>query len=261
MPIVAATIIPHSPVLLPGLAEPVRKNVAQTTSAIATLAQQLLKLEPDLLLMVTAHAEPTGSSHRLGLLQGPKFSFSFAEFGDLVTTGSVPGAVGFVHHIKEQLETSFPIPFISGDELPYTMGVPLACLGVQFSNLPLAGLQLPKDITWEELRRLSQFLAEHLAQSNKRLVIVATGDLSHTTKTDATECKIFDQVFTNSVRAAEIDTLANLDQKLRERTRECLWAPTLFLATVLQEQYRGAKVLSYEAPAGVGLLVANCELG
>lgn len=261
MPVIAAAIVPHSPLLLPGLAPAMRRQVEATSQALGRLSSELGALAPETVLIIAAHRREDSGADHFRLWQGPHWRYSFRQFGDLATSGQLRGAVGFTHHLKEQLETSYPIPLASAAALPYTLTVPLACLGLPLVSLPIACLEVPGNISWEELHRVGTLIGEQLTQTQERVVLLAAGDLASSGARDKTEAKIFDQVFAGAIKTAAVDKLVNLDPALRARTKESLWAPALFSCSALTEQLRGAAILSYEAPAGVGLLVARFELG
>lgn len=260
MPIVGAALLPHSPLLLPGLTPEARALVAKSASAIAAVATSLQHLEPDVLLVMVCHTNQHDSVNRYALLQGSNLPYAFNELGDLSTTGSFKTAVGFTHHLKEQLETSFPVPLVSTTPLPYGLSVPLVALGAPLNTKPIVCLQLPQNIPLDELNSLGELVKESLASTKERVVVIAAGDLAHVNQKTSTEAKIFDQLFQTACQESSLEKLVNLDLGIRQLTHECLQAPATFLYRLLQGHKLGTTLRSYEAPAGVGLLVAEISL-
>ncbi len=257
MPIVGGALLPHSPLLLPALKPEVRTQVSKTSAAITALGQALVTLEPDVLVVVAAHTETDNPRRGYALLQAPRLAYAFNQLGDLSTAGTFHGAVGFIHRLKERLETSFPIPLATMGNLPYTFALPLVTLGSPLNTKPVVCLQLPKIIPLDELNTLGALLAEALAITRERVVLLGSGDLAHATAQTATAAKIFDQLFQTACQQNSLEQLVNLDPAVRKLTRECLHAPACLLYRLAQDQAITTTVRSYEAPGGVGLLVAE----
>jgi len=101
----------------------------------------------------------------------------------------------------------------------------------------------------------------------KRLAWIASGDMSHRLKEDGPyglhpSGPKFDQEFIKLLKKKDISAILNLDPKLTEEAGECGLRSFCQLLGALE----GAKVnwqpeiLSYEAPFGVGYLVANFKI-
>ncbi len=260
MPIVGGALLPHSPLLLPGLTPEARKLAAKSSEALARLAEFVRGLTPDILLVVAAHADAGAMEPGYALLQGATLPYNFSALGDLVTAGSFKGAVGFTHHLKEQIETRFPLPLVSTLALPYSFAIPPLALGQPLSTKPLVCLRLPKELKLDELNTLAGVLQETMATARERVVVLAAGDLAHATPATTTEAKIFDQLFQVACEESSLEKLMNLDVALRRTTRECLQAPACFLYRLFQGTNHATELYSYEAPVGVGLLVAQVSL-
>ncbi|MBI5465915.1 MAG: hypothetical protein HY974_01345 [Candidatus Kerfeldbacteria bacterium] len=260
MPIVGAGLLPHSPLLLPGLLPEVRAQAVKTSAAIGQLAVELYALQPDVILIIAAQPESIEAAG-YHLLQAPKFFSSFAEFGDLVTQGEFTGAVGFTYLLKEGGETKFPLPMLSPVKLPYIFSIPLTYLDKPLNSLPVCCLQVPSQVSLDDLGKLSQLLEEAWARAQARVVVLASGDLAHHLGQAVTESVLFDKLFQAALTNHQLDTLLNIDPAIRWRSRECLWAPAAVLYSGLRQRKITTKVLSYEAPFKVGFLVAQIELG
>lgn len=260
MPIVSATILPHSPLLLPGLIDEARKAVGKTTAAINNVGEKILAKKPDVVLVISAHTGAADGFNKYALFQGPEFNYAFNQFGDLATNGSFKGAVGFIHHLKEKLEIKFPLPLVSADLLPYTLAIPLVCLGGVLNNLAVACLQIPKEISADEIKQLATLLGEEISNMSERVAVIAAGDLAHTNETSNTKAKIFDQLFQAACHNNSLNKLTNMDILARREVKECLWAPVTLLYSLLGECKISTQIISYEMPVGIGFLVAEVNV-
>jgi aromatic ring-opening dioxygenase LigB subunit len=96
---------------------------------------------------------------------------------------------------------------------------------------------------------------------DKRVAVVASGDLSHRLTPDAPagfspRGLEFDRLVLEAVAKMDIKALLNLDSDLVKEAGECGLRPLCFLMGVLGGIDAAADVLSYEGPFGVGYAVA-----
>lgn len=249
--------MPNSPLLLPKLSPLVQKKVTKTREAINRLLYELYARQPSVIMVVATAAD---SAKVCSLLQAPKLDYSFAEWGDVVTKGEVPIATGFTHSLKERAETDLPLILKTVYKLPVTSAVPAFWLSQIFSNRPFVFIELPVSISLEELNSLSAIIREHCSASSERLLLVAAGNLAEQTGKSKDESQIYDKYFKNALHPLNRESLSNLDDELKKRVRENLWAPALLAALVVDDIAVETNILSYEAPAKVGYLVAQLSL-
>lgn len=260
MPLVAAALAPNSPLLLPGLNTQARAAVAKTTGAMAALAAKLMAHSPDVILLVAGATDTTSVSHNYSLLQAPKFSYEFGEFGDLTTSGAIRIAMGLTHRLKEKCETQFPIPLLSQNSLPYSFAVPVVTLGPAIANVPLICLQLPREVPLDDLQRLAAIVDNQFTEGGERVAIIGAGLLARRQSEEDTDAPIFDKQFQAAVLSTGSDALLNLDTKLRSRVTQSLWGPAALLYTILSARTLKAEMLSYESPFGVGFITTYIDL-
>ena len=260
MPIVAAGILSNNPLLLPGLSDEAHGLVTKTNQAATKLGKKIAEHKPDIILFITTikQSNPTVG---FSFLQQPNFPYEFNELGDLITNGTARGAIGFVHRLKEHLETSFPIPLITQKRLPFNFAIPLVSLGQTLNEIPLAALIIPNSPTPDQLQKLARALNEELSVSAEKIALIVAGDLAETNKKYASEAKIFNQHFNTACQSTQpAQELINLQEGLRQNTNESLWASTTLLYLTLGEKKSTTEILSYETQANTGLLVAYIGL-
>ena len=101
-----------------------------------------------------------------------------------------------------------------------------------------------------------------IAAVNRPTAFVASGDLSHRLKPDAPAgfnpaAKGFDQEVVNAVRENSPYNIAEIDPDLRRLAGECGYRSMLIALGVNSDSPQACEVLHYEAPFGVGYLVAQ----
>jgi AmmeMemoRadiSam system protein A/AmmeMemoRadiSam system protein B len=97
---------------------------------------------------------------------------------------------------------------------------------------------------------------------NRPVALIASGDLSHRLKRDAPagyspEAHLFDEEVVNAIREAAPERIVNIDQGLRKLAGECGYRSMLIAIGATEELTKECEVLHYEAPFGVGYMVAQ----
>ena len=100
------------------------------------------------------------------------------------------------------------------------------------------------------------------------VAFVASGDLSHRLKPEAPagfnpDAHLFDQEVVDAVRACAPERILHIDPNLRRMAGECGYRSMLVACGVVRELPPACEVLSYQAPFGVGYMVAQlaCSSG
>jgi AmmeMemoRadiSam system protein A/AmmeMemoRadiSam system protein B len=99
-------------------------------------------------------------------------------------------------------------------------------------------------------------------RAGRPIALVASGDLSHRLKPGApagynADAHLFDEEVVASLRACEPARIVNIDQDLRKLAGECGYRSMLIALGAGQGILPTCDVLHYEAPFGVGYLVAQ----
>ena len=97
---------------------------------------------------------------------------------------------------------------------------------------------------------------------NRPVAFIASGDLSHRLKPGApagyhANAHLFDEEVVAAIRNGETTRITNIDQNLRHQAGECGYRSMLVAFGVVEDSNPSCEVLSYEAPWGVGYLVAQ----
>lgn len=254
MPLVSLALVPNSPLLLPKLSATVHKRLAKTREAIDRLLPELYARQVEIII-IAAYAD--NKLDGTCLLQSSYLPYSFAEWGDVITTGQVSIATGYTHALKEKSETNQPIPLRTVERLPINFAVPAHWLKQVFVKQPFVFLELSTLTNLDELHQLALLLREHINNAPQRVLLVAAGNLAAHLGKNKAEALIYDKYFQRALQPLNSQALANIDGELRKRVKETSWAPTLLLALLSEDLGVKTEILSYEAPAGVGYIVAE----
>jgi AmmeMemoRadiSam system protein A len=167
---------------------------------------------------------------------------------------------------EEAQKAGIPIKPIEerGYNLDHGVLVPYYFLGRRVSNVPL----VPLTFCWQPLSTHYDFgatIVKTAQRLNKRIAIVASGDLSHRLIPDAPAGydplgEVFDKKINDAVAALDAESILNLDEDLIERAGECGLRSITVLMGALQGLEVKSEVLSYEGPFGVGYMVASFQI-
>jgi len=102
-------------------------------------------------------------------------------------------------------------------------------------------------------------------QSNKRMGVLASADLSHALTTSSPagfnkNAEKFDKKIQEILKETHTSDLINMKSQLVEDAATCAYGPLLMLFGMLNRVKTKPKVLSYEAPHGVGHITTLFKL-
>jgi len=262
--IVFSAITPHPPILVPSIGKDNLKFVKTTISNMEELNKDLYASKPDTIIVISPHGQILSDAFAINM--SPEFIIGFKDFGDLTTKISVPGDVGLIHHYKEILEDKMPVVLINQKELDHGVSVPLSFLikGMdlkQIKIIPISYSMLDYPTHYEFGRKLQ----EDMINDTKRIAIIASGDLSHRLTKDAPAgyshwAKKFDETLIQKIKEKDNNSLMALDPDFIEEAGECGLRSIIILLGMLNSISYTPEILSYEAPFGVGYLVAKFKL-
>jgi len=114
----------------------------------------------------------------------------------------------------------------------------------------------------EEHLRFGNCIRQAIATVKRPVAFIASGDLSHRLKPGApagynADAHLFDEEVVDAIRNCQTARITNINQQLRHRAGECGYRSMLVALGVAEDANQSCEVLSYEAPWGVGYLVAQ----
>jgi len=260
--LVFSAIVPHPPILIPTIGKDSLDKISKTKQAMETLAKELYASSPDIIVVISPHGEISPTSFVINLCDS--YEINFENFGDFTTKLHQTGDHDLMNDGKEVLAKKFPINVISEPNLDHGVGVPIFYLGQKLKNttiIPLSYSLLDNQTHLE----FGKTLKEIIAGSNKRVAVIASGDLSHCLTKDAPapfnpDGKKFDEQLMKLIEKNDTKKIANLDAEMVENAAECGLRSILILLGVLNGVNHQPEIISYEAPFGIGYLVVNFKL-
>lgn len=257
MPILAAFMVPHPPLIVPAVGRGGEKKVQKTVDAYGRAADEIAALQPDTIIISSPHSVMYYDYFHLS--PGYEAFGSFADF-------RAP-EVSFHERYDEEL-VSLIEQYAEDEKLPAgTMGekeprldhgtmVPLYFIrqkyqGGKIIRIGLSGLPL------EEHYRMGKVIQRAVDRLGRRAVYVASGDLSHKLQSYgpygfAPEGPEYDRRIMDVCSRAAFDELMEFDENFCRRAAECGHRSFTIMAGALDGMKVKATQLSHEDVTGVG---------
>jgi aromatic ring-opening dioxygenase LigB subunit len=261
MALVFTAVAPHPPLILPSIAKDAQVQLEKTRQALEKLEEDLYLSKPDIIIIISPHGHLLNDAFTMNV--SSEFVTDFKEFGDLTTKLHFKGDIGLAAHIRERskLREQLPLVLLSEEILDHGTAIPLLYLtkhlpGVRILPIGFSGLD------WKIHMDFGYFLKEEIMKNTKRVAVIASGDLSHTLTAEAPagfnpRGKEFDERLQELFATRNTAGLVQFDSEIVNDAAECGFRAFLILMGVLRNMTYEYRSYSYEAPFGVGYLVAN----
>jgi aromatic ring-opening dioxygenase LigB subunit len=261
--IILGAITPHSPLLVPRIGKDKREALEATVKAYETLGERLYALSVDTLLLISPHAPAYGDAFSINISES--YAGTLKAFGDHETTIRFPSDILLLDRIQQSIRTHTDLTFklTTAEELDYGCAIPLLMLQRYIQKMKIVPLS-PSLLNARAHVDFGMALKDVLHESNKRIAIIASADLSHKLNKDApggfsVEGPAFDATIRNKISTMDIEGLLSMDTEAIEAAGQCGYRPILILLGILAGMNVDMKELSYEAPFGVGYLTEIIE--
>lgn len=258
-PIVFAGLMPHAPILVPGVGGDRTGPVAATLAAMTATARRAVAARPDTVVVVSPHSPRRPGA--FGLWQTPRLRGSLAEFGSPADAVDLPADADLTARLKEAAaRAGVRLWSISSGLLDHGALVPLCYLRAAGWAGPTVVLSL--DASGGGAREeLGQALTAAAGALSRRVAFIASGDMSHRLTPTAPcgyhpEGKRFDDTFIALLRAGASDEIGEIEPRLQDIAAEDVVDSTIVAIAAAGSRTDGREVLSYEGPFGVGYGVA-----
>jgi AmmeMemoRadiSam system protein A/AmmeMemoRadiSam system protein B len=258
--IVFAGIAPHPPIMVPEVGHDAIAEVRGSIDAMAELTRRVIGSRAETVVLVSPHAPL--DSRAFVAYREPQLYGDFTNFRAPTATVAADLDEDLLEAIASRArQEKYEILPLRDFELDHGTAVPLYFLqhnGWAGRVVALGYSFLPN----EDHLRFGNCIRQAVDSLGRRAAFIASGDLSHRLKPEApagynAEAHLFDEEVVDAIRDSAPDRIINIDQKLRRMAGECGYRSMLVAFGATQEMKLSCEVLNYEAPFGVGYLVAQ----
>ena len=255
-----AGLMPHAPILVPGVGRENLARVEGTAKAMDTVARHALATNPDTVVVISPHSPRRSGS--FGIWDTPRLRGSFGRFGSPDDRVDLPLDGDFAHRLEiEARRRGLRTWRIAHEPLDHGALVPLSYLASIGWKGPtvVVGLNFPGEGGLDEL---GQAIAAAASGLGRRTAVIASGDMSHRLMPAAPagydpDAHRFDESFVDLLRKGEFGELRRIDPVLQDKAAEDVVDSTRVALAASGYRTTGHhEMLSYEGPFGVGYGVA-----
>ncbi|MCB2153551.1 AmmeMemoRadiSam system protein A [bacterium] len=252
-------LMPHPPIIVPGVGGPRQQDARHTMEAMAALSKRLLAAAPDSLVLISPHSPRKRGM--FGIWAGKTLRGSLAQFGTPQSAVELPNDEHFIARLINRADDfgvrTWRIP---EDELDHGAMVPLYYIAEAGWDGPttILSLNYPGENQLEDVGKAIAAVAEEMG---RRLAVMASGDMSHRLKPNAPggyhpDAQQFDDRFVKLVRQGDFYGVRDFDVELQDLAGEDVVDSSVIAMAAIGYDAKAREVLSYEGPFGVGYCVA-----
>ncbi|HKY45945.1 MAG TPA: AmmeMemoRadiSam system protein A, partial [Pyrinomonadaceae bacterium] len=258
--LVFSAIAPHPPIMVPEVGRESIAGVVESIDAMAELTRRLIDSGAESVILISPHAPLEVDS--FVAYDGPEVYGDFSRFHAPETGFTVPVDEELLAAIKRAAASeSYDVSTLPVQDLDHGTAVPLYFLlqnGWQGKVVTLGYSFLSN----EDHLRFGSCIKSAVDQVGRRVAFIASGDLSHRLNPQAPagfnpDAHIFDQQVVDALRSNTPQRIVNIDFNLRKLAGECGYRSMLVAIGASSDLPLSCEVLNYEAPFGVGYLVAQ----
>ncbi len=267
-------LMPHPPLIIPSVGKGQERAIQNTIDACNQVGEEISNLKPETIVLITPHG--TMFSDAFAISNEERIRGDFSQFKDfdtyiegridkefneeLINTCNVENipAVGIDSDILRKFNREY--------ELDHGAMIPMYFINKYYKDYKIVHVTYAtlSDI---ELYKFGMAIRKSAENLNKKIVLIASGDLSHRLSEDgpyeySPEGSKFDKLLLYNLEKGNVLSVFNMDKYMVECAGECgLRSVFIMLGAMEGEEVKG-KLLSYEGPFGVGygVMAFNNEL-
>jgi len=265
MGISAAFMVPHPPLAVPDIGRGEEHKIQDTINAYHKVAKRTRELKPETIILFSPHQVMYSDYFHISPGNGADGDFAQFRAGNVKIHADYD--TGFVDYLCHILDAgSFP----AGTEgeryhhLDHGTMVPLYFINQYYSNYKLvvtglSGLPLAMHL------QFGRYIAKAVKALNRRVILVASGDLSHRLKAEGPygyqkEGPEYDAMLMDVMEKADFSRLLLFPEEFCARAGECGHRSFTIMAGALDGMDVKPERLSYEGPSGVGYGICSYEV-
>ena len=257
MPIVAAYMVPHPPMIIPQVGRGSEKQITKTIRAYEAVAAGIAGIRPETIIVTSPHAvlyadyfhispgeDATGD---FGSFRAPE-----VRFAEKYDTELVKAICALAK------EKDFPAGTLGERDrrLDHGTMVPLYFIEQQYTGFRLVRVGL-SGLSHAEHYEFGQIIRQAVEQTGRKAVLIASGDLSHKLQEYgpygfAEEGPEYDRRIMDAAGRAAFGEMLTFEESFLDKAAECGHRSFLIMAGALDGMDVEAKVYTHEDVTGVG---------
>lgn len=258
-----AAVVPHTPLLIPAIGKEKIEHLQSTVTALRQLEQDMYLAKPDLVLIISPHGSLFDTAFTLNA--HTQYTSGFDEFGDFETKRTWKGTPDFAAKISHESHVkSLNVRLVSNEKLDHGASVPLFYLTEHLPNIKVLPVGFSKSSAEEHLL-FGELLKDIIMSEDKRIAVIASGDMSHRLTPESPDGfhpdgERFNELLLKHIEHHDVSSIVGMDKVLVDNASACIYRSILILLGIIDHMGYSFNKYSYESPFGVGYLTGNFVL-
>lgn len=255
-------LMPHPPVVIDEVGGAEALKVKNTSKALMKLSEEITNLNPDTVILITPHAHMCADYFTVYVDE--KLKANFGKFGAPNTRFVYRNDLEFIEALEKNKKFGTLKKINDPVSIDHGAAVPLYFLNKSGYKGKVVIFNY-SFLEVEDHLYFGKLLNEISAFLGRKTVFIASGDMSHRLIPVAPAgyapfAKDFDNYIKENIEKGDYKAIIDVEEYssgLRLAAGECGYNSLLVAFGFLDEKPQKNNVLSYEAPFGVGYLVAT----
>lgn len=265
-----AALAPHPPLIVPEVGGERLSEVQATVDGVRRMAAELAATRPDTIIFLTPHGNCFADA--LSSLGHPDLKGNLSSFGARHYEAGLKNDLPLLMEIADHaVEAGIPFVIIDQEtaqshglnpDLDHGILVPLHYLqeaGLKEVNIVAVSIAF---LPVAELYRFGSLLRKCADILDRRVAILASGDMSHRLKEEGPydyhpDGPRFDKIIKDCLADGNVEGVLTLPEPLRNNAGECGYRSIVIMLGALDGLQFTPRIFSYEGPWGVGYLTAG----
>lgn len=262
MNIISAYAVPHPPLIIPEVGRGQEHNIQATVDAYEKIGQQVAEEQPDVLVVISPHS--VSYADYIHISPGSQAQGDFGGFEAPQVMVRTLYDQDFANQLCAQAEyREIPAGFLGEKDpaLDHGTMIPLYFIQKYAGHIPIVRISI-SGLSHQIHYQLGQCICQTAAASQKKTVILASGDLSHKLREDgpygfAMDGLLFDEKICDIFSKGDFSALLGMEPAFCQAAAECGHRAFLIMAGALDGWTVKSELFSYQGPFGVGYAVAS----
>ena len=264
MSIIASFILPHPPLIIPEIGRGEESKIQKTIDTYDKVAKRIAEIKPDTIIVTSPHSIMYADYIHISPGNGAKGDFR--EFGYENVSINAKYDKELISEISKEAEAQGIPAGTLGEKstsLDHGVMVPLYFVNKYYNDYKLIRISV-SGLSLIDHYKFGKCIGEAADKSNKTIVFIGSGDLSHMLKDEGPygyreEGPIFDREVTKAMKTGNFLEFLKFDEDFCESAAECGLRSFIIMAGALDKKSVNSELLSYQGPFGVGYAVATFE--
>lgn len=255
MPIIKTYMVPHPPLIIPEIGRGGEEQIKKTTESYETVAKEISEIKPDTIIISSPHT--TMYSDYFHITNANKVSGNLSNFNAPNISFEEEQDIELIEEIENvSKKYNFPAGRTKDTKLDHGTMIPLYFIRKYYKEGKIIVLG-PSFLPLIDNYMMGRIIKEAVNNLNKKVVFIASGDLSHKLQTYGPygftpEGVEYDKRIMEICCNTNFNELLTFEESFLDKAAECGHRSFTIMAGTLEGLNVKAKYLSHEDITGVG---------